>query len=360
MINNKLNTTLYTLTQEELAELIKSTLKSKGIAFKFIKDKGIWAINHKDKPIFVSHLDTVNRSNDEFKKPLMIKDGKLSRPGYVLGADDRAGVNIMLNHIEDINFIFTHDEEIGCIGAKSLASNKTFKEDCTNGTFFVELDRRNGTDLIGNIHGYCHKDLSDKLLKVLTGFKDVKGVLTDIDQFTKIGQGVNLSVGYYDAHRTTEYLNIEEFLNVNDLIPDINKIEHKSELPPEKPSYYGGRYYGYNSGTKKCDCCGDMVWHTYKYGGGEYCWSCKSANETYIKGVKRIQKERKISAPLELKCSMCGEELTSSTIAYHLAEDMYACSKCITPVIPGVVIEDKEEGEEEVMKNFYNEYDGWF
>lgn len=359
MINNKLNVELYTLTQAELGEKIKGILKEKGIAFKFIKDKGIWGINHKDKPIFVSHLDTVNRSDAEFKKPLLIKDGKLSRPGYVLGADDRAGVNIMLNHIDDINFVFTYEEERGCIGAKSLALNKTFKEQCTNGTFFVELDRRNGTDLIGATHGYCHKDLSDKLLKVLPNFKDVRGVLTDIDQFTGIMQGVNLSVGYYDAHKNTEYLNIAEFLTVNDLIPDINKIEHKSELPPEKVNvYYGGRYYGNygNSGSKTCDCCGKKVWHTYKSGDKEYCWDCKSYMEKHTANVKLNQLDRDISAPAETKCFICGEEISKHTVAYHIGENMFGCSTCITPVIPGVVIDEDETADIIDDKAFFNNW----
>ncbi|MGL5713990.1 MAG: hypothetical protein ACRCX2_13295 [Paraclostridium sp.] len=348
MINTKLNTELYTLTQEELAEKIKGILKDKGIGFKFIKGKGIWSIRHKNKPVFVSHLDTVNRSDEEFKKPLMIKDGKLSRPGYVLGADDRAGVNIILNHIDDVNFVFTYDEETGCVGAKALALNATFKEDCKLGTFFVELDRKNGTDLLGNVHGYCHKDLATKLLAVLPGFKDVKGVLTDIDQFTKIMQGVNMSVGYYNAHRDNEYLNIEEFLAVNDLIPAINKIEHKSELPPEKPIYtYGRSYYGYNSGTKVCDCCGDNVWHTYKVGNQNVCWTCKSYGETQIKHTKRIQEERGITAPIGLRCSLCNEQLDDFNIAYHLGENMYCCSECITPVVPGYEVTLKEDIEDD-------------
>lgn len=243
---------LYKLNQEELLESIKDELIRNGIEFKEDDYGNIWSFNHKDRPCFVAHCDTVIGNDALYKKRLVLKHNKLSRPGYILGADDRAGVNLILNHKYNINFILTKDEEAGGIGARFLSDNIDFIRDCDNITFFIELDRKGNDNIVGYKHGYCNMDLAEKIEQTI-GFKDVYGVFTDIDLFTNISQGVNLSVGYYNAHTKNEYLDLKDFENINNMIIKLSKIKGFKDIADIPRFSYrhnykflsGGDYNGY-------------------------------------------------------------------------------------------------------------------
>ncbi|MGL5717071.1 MAG: hypothetical protein ACRCX2_28905, partial [Paraclostridium sp.] len=251
MANRPLRKKLYMLTQQELMTQVKRECEAEGVPYREDLYGNLWSIRFDNKPIFVSHADTVIGNDINYGAPLLEKDGKLSRPGYVLGADDRSGINIILNHKHKINWVITKDEEIGCIGAKALSKNEDFIKDVTSAGFFIELDRRGNSDIIGNVHGYCEKGVVELLQTVLTNYKDVWGVLTDIDAWTDIRQGVNLSVGYYNAHSSNEYLNIAEWELIESKIPELAELDCTGlQNTYQKPkTYYTSQYnrhaYGY-------------------------------------------------------------------------------------------------------------------
>lgn len=343
MIQRPLRKKLYMLTQGELADQIKRECKAEGVPVKSDSYGNIWSIRFQDKPIFVAHMDTVIGDNSRYGAPLLEKDGKLSRPGFVLGADDRAGVNLILNHKHKINFILTKDEEIGCLGAKALAKVPEFITDLEIGTFFIELDRKGNDNIIGHIHGYCEEAVVNAIKTVLPHYRDVWGVLTDIDAWDHLRQGVNLSVGYYNAHSSNEYLNIAEFDALDAKIEELGQIE-SAELRKtyEKPKRsYGGYGYGYNysyydraygyaqydymdydsypkrfenasTNVVKCDFCHSDEGTMYEYAGCIVCDACAVGIPEHELEEATIITKQSSNGKTELsdeelgKCSNCG------------------------------------------------------
>lgn len=276
---------LFTMTQKEKINFIEEYLKEKSIKYKKDKFGNIWGINFPKKACFVSHLDTVARDDNECRKPIFVCDDILFKINAVLGADDTAGNILMLEHIDKINFIFTVDEEVGCIGAKELAKNEEFISDIGSISGFIELDRKGNRDIIGYTHGYCDKDFLDAIQNVLPEHKDVRGVLTDIDKLIHLKPGVNLSVGYYNAHSTDEILDLIYLEELSGKIIELSNIEGDFNLP--KPKYQAPK------GTKKsigsslsqyrptwslvqCECCGKLVpYHeTEDINGKLICFDC--------------------------------------------------------------------------------------
>lgn len=281
-----INKEIYTLNQEELQEYILRSLKEKDIPYKTDSYGNIWSIRFKQNVVFVAHLDTVARTDDEYHKPVYEIDGILFKNNAVLGGDDRAGVNLILNHIENVNFCFTKDEEVGALGAAELARNEEFKEDIKDISGFVELDRKGDSDIIGYLHGYCCESFLNAITDVLDGHRDTHGVFTDIDKFKHLKSGVNISVGYYNAHTPQEILDIEYFEYLDSKIMELASITGEFEPPKEEVRTYSrGSYYRYlyddiypvKSGKKnKCSLCGKTVDYRdgYKINGEILCPDC--------------------------------------------------------------------------------------
>lgn len=255
---------IYEMTQEELIDYIIDTLDKKGIQYKVFSDN-IWSITHIGAPTFVAHMDTVAFTDSEYKMPVYEWNDILFKTNTILGADDRAGVNLILNHIEDINFIFTVDEESGRLGAKDLTRSIDFINDVDNTCGFIELDRKGDSDVLGAKHGYCRTDFVTEILEVLDGHTDAKGVYTDIDEFIKYKPGVNVSVGYYNAHSDSEYLDLKYWKELDDKIMELANIRGEFLLPEVK--VYKTKYPRYSSGywqnlyyedkdSDVCECCG--------------------------------------------------------------------------------------------------------
>ena len=103
-------------TERELFHLLNKDLKEDEFGNLFIK------IGESDA-MFTSHLDTATKAlctvNHIFDKNIIKTDGK-----SILGADDKAGVTIMLYMIEHNVpglYYFFLGEEVGCIGSKKVA-----------------------------------------------------------------------------------------------------------------------------------------------------------------------------------------------------------------------------------------------
>lgn len=238
---------IYEMNQEELYDYIKKYLDDKGI--KYVEfDGNIYSIRFKDKVAFVSHLDTVASGDLEYHKPVFEYCGVLFKRNAILGADDRAGVNIILNHCENINFILTRDEEIGRLGAKSLRENNDFVNAINENNVigFIEMDRRNNCDILGKKHGYCNEDFHKAIANILTDRTDEVGSVTDVDSFIDLRPAVNLSVGYHNPHSVNEFLDIEAWLSLNNKIGELNNISGEFSIP-EKPQYtYTATGFGRN------------------------------------------------------------------------------------------------------------------
>ena len=177
--------------------------------------------------MFTSHLDTADR---EQKQVNHVFDGNYIKTDgtSILGADDKAGVTIMLymikNKVPGLYYFFL-GEEVGCIGSRKLAEQHKIKR-LDNITKVVSFDRRNTSSVI--THQSYQRTCSDEFAEALaTQFnelseqiegsfekfeykKDPTGVCTDSIQFISIySECTNISVGYYEEHTTTEKQDIK-------------------------------------------------------------------------------------------------------------------------------------------------------
>lgn len=171
------------------------------------------------RTLFVAHVDTVHR--DEGANKIRKTAGKWYADGAALGADDGAGVAILMHMLcsgVPAYYVFTQGEECGGIGAKHLAKNETLLSQFDRA---IAFDRR-GIDSVITHQGWgrCCSDefaqaLADELSSgnVLMYLGDDTGVYTDTAEFVDIiPECTNISVGYMYEHSDKEELNIHHFV----------------------------------------------------------------------------------------------------------------------------------------------------
>lgn len=222
------------------------------------------------RTIFASHLDTATKSSSKVNH---IFDGNIIKTDgtTVLGADDKAGVTIMLwmikHNVPGLYYFFI-GEEVGCIGSGLAAKSITdFKGKYDR---IISFDRRDVGSVITHQSWSrcCSNEFADELADQLNsaGFgleykKDDGGVYTDSAEFVDIiPECTNLSVGYYKEHTTTESQDIDHLKRLAEacLKVDWNNLptvrnpkvtEYKSTSSYTKYDY--GNYGGTSKKKKK-------------------------------------------------------------------------------------------------------------
>ena len=212
------------------------------------------------RTIFASHLDTVSKESTTvthtFDDYMIGTDGKTT-----LGADDKAGVTVMLhlmkNNIPGLYYFFI-GEEVGCIGS-GLASSMSIKDFKGNYDRIISFDRR-GTDSVITYQSStrcCSDDFADSLARQLnlSGMKykkDEGGVYTDSAEFTDIiPECTNISVGYYKEHTVNETQDIQhlEDLSMACLLVDW-EIEYGKFKKSRRSNKKGRSYMDNGSGLE--------------------------------------------------------------------------------------------------------------
>jgi len=172
--------------------------------------------------MFTCHLDTAcsyNRKvNHRQAERFIGTDGN-----SILGADDKAGMVVLLYMIENQVpglYYFFIGEEVGCIGSSALAENFDRPEI----TKVVSFDRRGTTSIITEqMFGKCCSDefaeaLADALNSTGLGLQmvpDNTGILTDSAQFVElVPECTNISVGYYNEHTVKEIQDIDYLISL--------------------------------------------------------------------------------------------------------------------------------------------------
>ena len=205
---------IFSLNQNQLLNILSSTLKTKYGKQNIIKTKD-YIIAKGSIPIcLVAHLDTV------FPFPPNIiyydKEQNVMWSPEGLGADDRAGVFAILkilqrNYLPHI--IFTTNEELGCVGTFALIS-KYKKNPFNKLKYIIELGRQGKKD---SVYYECDNEKFKKYINNF-GFIEKSGSFSDISVLGEAWgiAAVNLSIGYYNEHSHIETLNIHEmFLTIN-------------------------------------------------------------------------------------------------------------------------------------------------
>ena len=166
--------------------------------------------------MFTCHLDTCSARYEKIThvvgQQFIKTNGKT-----ILGADDKAGMTILLYMIENKIpglYYFFIGEEVGGIGSKDAAKlNFSSYKRC------VSFDRRGYSSVITEqFYGRCCSDgfareLSNRLNDQDLTFKfspDPTGIFTDSASFmSHIPECTNISVGYFGEHTTKEKQDIQ-------------------------------------------------------------------------------------------------------------------------------------------------------
>ncbi|MBU8907663.1 M20/M25/M40 family metallo-hydrolase [Desertibacillus haloalkaliphilus] len=166
-----------------------------------------------------AHLDTVESF---IPGRVLQKDGAIwSSSEGILGADDRAGVAVVLEMAKrldasdfrgKVKFIFTVKEEVGLVGARAV--NEYFLWDVDAA---IVVDRRGAGDIVTSCGGqipFCHEAYGEFIEGVamsqgLQGWKTTSGGSSDTRIWAEHGiHSVYLSAGYQNEHTDMETLDV--------------------------------------------------------------------------------------------------------------------------------------------------------
>ena len=186
------------------------------------------------KMLLAAHLDVKGEfsSSDQ----LIERNNIVSREKGILGADDRAGVSIILNLLKEVGdysevpplkFIFTVGEEEGQYGAESI--DPDFFEDVS---FGISLDRRNCKDIVykSNSKEYSNLEFAERVARVSSRifseeniFVPCQGGISDLRVWSEKDTRpcVNLSVGYFDEHTDEERLDLTCWDRTHQLVAEL-------------------------------------------------------------------------------------------------------------------------------------------
>lgn len=209
----------------------------------------------KSRTIFASHLDTACKEQVKVnhvisKQQIITTDGT-----SILGADDKAGITILLwlieNKVPGLYYFFI-GEEVGCIGSGDVALWGGLEG---NYDRIISFDRRGTNSVITYQSSYrcCSDKFAESLAKQLNKTKnlfykkDDGGVYTDSAEFIdQIPECTNLSVGYMKEHTASES---QDLYHLNKLANACLEVDWENlptkRNPKVKESKWG--YYGYSS-----------------------------------------------------------------------------------------------------------------
>lgn len=213
--------------------------------------------------MFTSHLDTADIGQPK-EVTHVIKGDKIETDGKTyLGADDKAGVTLMIYMIQKNVpglYYFFLNEERGCVGSRALKAHLKagHKEDdlFKNINKVIALDRRDDDSVITSQVGErcCSDEFADELAKRLNeagGFKykkDPTGSVTDSHHLADIYPEItNLSVGYDDQHSVRESQNIK-FLS--ELAEALCKVDFETLPIKRDPTKVEYTYSNYRRGGR--------------------------------------------------------------------------------------------------------------
>lgn len=201
------------------------------------------------------HTDTVSREggnqNIQWEGDVLkLHNGK---PGQSLGADDGAGIWLMLEMLKVSKpglYIFHRAEECGGLGSEYFAKNH--KDELTNIKRAIAFDRKGTNSVItkqrwsrtcSDVFG---KALADELNKT-PGMKysiDDGGVFTDTANYDdQIPECTNLSAGYYNEHGPKETLDVAHLFRLREAVLSIDF----EALPTERDPSEIDTDYGYSN-----------------------------------------------------------------------------------------------------------------
>ncbi len=187
-----------------------------------------------EQVLFACHLDTVHaRPGYQRVYRQRHRANALHSPdGECLGADDGAGIWLMLAMIEagvPGTYVFHLDEERGCLGSRWLAKNR--QDWLRQFHCAIGFDRPGTSDVVTHFAGLrgCSPgfamDLSWALSSHVSGYELTPcrtGGMTDVRHYIGlIPECTNLSIGYHRQHRREEWLDTRYLSTLKNAVNEI-------------------------------------------------------------------------------------------------------------------------------------------
>jgi len=221
---------------------------------------------------------------------------------YVLGADDGAGIWLLLELIDAKvpgTYVFHHSEECGGLGSRAMANSE--KDWLRQFKRAVAFDRKGTSDIITTQRGgtCCSEGFASALGDALNlhnhTYSTAAGSFTDTANYIDyIPECTNISCGYYNEHTNDEWLDLKHIKALRDAIVLVDWETLPATRDPTPVAYTYG-----NDG---------FAWD-YPQGGGK--WSKG-------KGTKGKGKKTPLDS-LELAAKLTDSELEDECWAYPFA-----------------------------------------
>src|SRR5574344_14074 len=185
--------------------------------------------------MFCCHLDTYGNKGDKIKKTYYNIRGDMfiSTDGNtILGADDKAGVSILIsmieNGIEGVYYFFVGEEK-GCIGSYNVSLFYDLINHLKPVCYCISFDKDDTTSVVTTQLGKscCSDMFANSLMDAFSNYniyleKD-DGICCDSAMFMNhIPECTNISVGYFNNHTNNEYQNMTYLNKLNNACLNID------------------------------------------------------------------------------------------------------------------------------------------
>lgn len=256
-------------------------------------------------PCVTAHLDSVQTNHKPYAQvgweldvktsvDATTKKHKIFCDGFGIGGDDKAGVLIglsMFSHVDKLKACFFLEEEIGCIGSKSLNKEWFKNVGYVMGYDSPDLNRAawacsgvklfNKDFFVNHMQEICKEHGLTKFFS--EPYTDVKEIRTQTNIIC-----MNFGSGYYNGHMSNEYCIIEDMDNAcrmgHALIKHLGNKRYELEHKTSVSTWVNGQYkrdedesffntLGYSYASKGYSAYDD----DYEYGYGS-CYGSRSYN----------------------------------------------------------------------------------
>lgn len=297
---------------DNVINYITKFLEKNEIPFTKDENGNIFSLNNHKMPILSAHMDSVGDHDcgflNDFVNIFDYRGDRIIKGMGNIGGDDKCGIFLILMKLlkdKSINFIFSIDEEVGCVGIKQVVP----KNDISKFPYALVLDRRGSGDIICANNNYGTKEFEEALHEIGKEFKysPTTGACSDANTIRDYISCANLSVAYHNPHSKNEFVSVKQLYNtmlyVDAIIEKLNKKSFGKPITAvqsyNRQSYiYDDDYYFQKQDYKK---------NNKKYNGYNpndfWCPICRTYQP------RSLRRTRKCSGEYDGICQSCFDSI---------------------------------------------------
>lgn len=271
--------------------------------------------------LLMAHWDTVRTRHGKLAdEPVVIyeENGKIENGSGILGADDRAGISMILDVIEQFEnrpiLLFTNFEEIGGHGMDKFLVSKLFDPFKDSINLTISCDRKGHNQYV-----MYYTNADDTLEEYMTRHGYVKewGTWTDgagLATEYKLPH-VNVSYGGYLPHNASEFILVDSYVSGVDRLASLIEDCNTKFIRQEAPSTY-----------KKHTKSNTVVTPASHDGKGTAAYDKLPSNTVVMTDDKDSIVSIKLTA---CPCEVCGKE---ENVFFNTKARVFLCTKCVNRI----------------------------